>query len=314
LETTQKAKGLRILEESWDYLIILDACRYDYFERFSPLFLRGSLEKRRTAASCTPTWRDENFPGFYEDIVYITSSPMVSAESEVYGYKAGDHFKHIEQLWTKIWDKELGTVLAMRAVEEALKIIQKPEYAGKRFIIHLMQPHAPYVCSGIKGYDCGDIAGGRTVLEAENYNESKLARRFYNKNLSKLRKLFFLSRKPDWAIRKLLHLAPQGAIEAVWRVKDVAGLRSEYEKNLLTALAAVRVFADNTAGRLAVAADHGELLGEDGMFGHPDGNECDILMDVPWFIAQRETAAPQGDAGEEDEQSVAEKLGQLGYL
>ena len=28
-------KGVKVLDEEWDYLIVLDACRYDYFEKYN---------------------------------------------------------------------------------------------------------------------------------------------------------------------------------------------------------------------------------------------------------------------------------------
>ena len=30
-------KGVRVVDETWDYLIILDACRFDYFKRYNTL-------------------------------------------------------------------------------------------------------------------------------------------------------------------------------------------------------------------------------------------------------------------------------------
>ena len=32
-----------IFDEDWDYLIVLDACRYDYFKKFTDYSLRVSL-------------------------------------------------------------------------------------------------------------------------------------------------------------------------------------------------------------------------------------------------------------------------------
>ena len=41
-----------IERENWDYLIILDACRFDYFVDEYPNFLDGKLFKAVSPASC----------------------------------------------------------------------------------------------------------------------------------------------------------------------------------------------------------------------------------------------------------------------
>ncbi|ARN57109.1 hypothetical protein STSP1_01504 [Sedimentisphaera salicampi] len=310
-----QVRELRVLEEKWDYLIILDACRYDYFEKYYKFFLPGELEKRRTPASNTPRWRDANFPDYYEDVVYISASPMMSTEGEVYGYNAKDHFRHIHEVWKELWDNNLGTVAPIPLVNKALEIIG--DYSGKKFIIHLLQPHAPYIFSGVRGYSSGDLSGKRKMLESENYSENKFLRRFFEKNKFKLRKLIRGHNQPDWVLRKILGLAPSGAMEAMWRKGGTQTLRNEYEKNLIAALASVRIFAEKAEGETLVIADHGELLGENGMYGHPEDSGSEILMNVPCLKINSKELKKEGDssqAEEDDQQTVADKLGQLGYM
>jgi len=56
-------KVLNVMEEEWDYLIILDACRYDYFESLYKEFFDGELEKRVSLGSDTLKWCLESFKG-----------------------------------------------------------------------------------------------------------------------------------------------------------------------------------------------------------------------------------------------------------
>lgn len=47
------SKILKVMREEWDYLIILDACRYDYFAAIWENYFDGELEKRVSLGSGT---------------------------------------------------------------------------------------------------------------------------------------------------------------------------------------------------------------------------------------------------------------------
>ena len=68
--TRMTRKVLNVMEEKWDYLIILDACRYDYFESLHKDFFGGELEKRISLGSNTIEWCLESFKGYYLDVIY----------------------------------------------------------------------------------------------------------------------------------------------------------------------------------------------------------------------------------------------------
>ena len=55
-----------IFEREWDALIVLDACRYDYFERYYseiPNVAAGELSRLRSPGSATPETMMETFGG-----------------------------------------------------------------------------------------------------------------------------------------------------------------------------------------------------------------------------------------------------------
>ena len=66
--------GSFILDEEWDNLIILDACRYDTFKDNN--FLQGKLEYRISKGSTTREFLTKNFiennDETYNDIIYIS--------------------------------------------------------------------------------------------------------------------------------------------------------------------------------------------------------------------------------------------------
>jgi len=146
LRTVYKIKGnrdgVKVMEEEWDYLIILDACRYDMFKKANKI--EGRLEKKISLASNTSEWLKKNFDGYYEDVVYISANPHIS-NYEVRGFRGTDHFWKVKNLWYYDWDNILKSVHPRRVTKSALRTIRK--YHGKRFIIHYLQPHQPYILS-----------------------------------------------------------------------------------------------------------------------------------------------------------------------
>ena len=59
-------------------------------------------------------------------------------------------------------------------------------------------------------------------------------------------------------------------------------VRAAYRANLRYVLAAVSGLVENVDGRVAVTADHGNLFGEWGLYGHPMRTPVPALLRVPW--------------------------------
>ena len=71
-------QGVFLLDESWDCLIILDACRYDVFrDSVRRSGLRGSLASRTSRATDTGEFLARNFlHRKCEDVVYVSANPF----------------------------------------------------------------------------------------------------------------------------------------------------------------------------------------------------------------------------------------------
>lgn len=80
----------------WKLLIILDACRYDYFKQGCGL--EGKLIPVLTEGSCTIEWAKNTFIGKYDDIVYISGNPFIS-NHRFQNWIATDHFYLVENVW-----------------------------------------------------------------------------------------------------------------------------------------------------------------------------------------------------------------------
>jgi hypothetical protein len=95
-------------------------------------------------------------------------------------------------------------------------------------------------------------------------------------------------------------------------------LWSLYLDNLRLVLDSVEVLLKNLdAEKVAITADHGELLGELGQYGHFEGLPHPALKKVPWIetTARDEgTRHPTEEYTVQKQYDVEEQLADLGYL
>lgn len=319
---------MTIVNEQWDYLIILDACRYDYFERlWREYFPDGRLSCRQSPGTCTNEWRDKTFPGFYEDIVYITANPQICITYPVYGYMASEHFRDIHEIWRLDWDEEHGTVLPDVLTRRAMQII--PEYPQeKRFVIHYLQPHAPYLNAPYGANSKSLDEFNHFLLNPDAENTFNLRQRVFRRLLPLCSNKLLFSNNPEWTLRKLLRIPPKGPMEFAWRQVGISGLRKVYEENLRIALHSVKSLIEHLSGTIIITSDHGELLGEGRQFAHPANSQNALLRNVPWLVITKgqKTEFPEDtkksaiqeanrpSSKDRDDESVVERLRALGYM
>ncbi len=324
-----------VSKEKWDYLIILDACRYDYFEQVYRQYLKGDLAKKMSIGACTDEWRDKSFPGRYDDIIYISANPQICAALKVYGFCAGEHFHAVHEVWKDRWDQDIGTVLPESITRVALDIIRRTP--NKRFVVHYLQPHAPYLSLSDKsrGYLNADINTVRRLVGAAAGGKVSRTGGRLLKYLSKaFRGTNILTNQPEWMLRKLLGIPPKAPMESAWRTVGREQLRQAYAENLKAVLEQVAELVEHLSGKIVITSDHGELLGEDRCYAHPTGSDHRILREVPWLVIEKsgdvvsehKVEGADSDAGgpptgvEEDavaqkeHQELSDKLRALGYF
>ena len=126
--------GIDVPASDWDNLIILDACRYDYFERVNDI--PGELKPVVSKGGHSWAFMDGNFVGReLHDTVYVTANPHVEKLAE-------DTFYTVENLLDE-WDEDIKTVRPEDVSAAAIEANDR--YPNKRLIIHFMQPHTPYI-------------------------------------------------------------------------------------------------------------------------------------------------------------------------
>lgn len=126
----------------WDLCIILDACRPDVLAEFAPNydFIPEDVPKRRSNASQSEQWMEQNFSPEYADYLvettYVTGNPY-SSQVDTSGLDA------VDEVWSYAWSDELGTQPPGPLTDRAVDIGRNE--SPKRLLVHYMQPHFPSI-------------------------------------------------------------------------------------------------------------------------------------------------------------------------
>lgn len=235
--------GINVLNENWDILIILDACRYDFFKKYN--FIKGKLKKKKSLGSCTREWIKKNFIKNYSNIVYISGNPHIS-KFMLKKNIGRNPFYYIDEVWNYGWNDEFGTVLpdiiTKRIIENLI------HFPNKKIVAHYMQPHSPF----IKEKNLIDIDEGWRNLR--------------NIVLSKKAK------KEHTNIFKLAHI----------KKVNINSIKKGYIENLKIVLKSITKLK-NLKKQIIITSDHGNCFGEYGLYGHPCGIYIPQLIEIPWF-------------------------------
>lgn len=149
------ADGIDIMDEDWDNLLLLDACRYDMFVAQSSL--PGSLSKRVSRGSNTIEFLRGNLSdGEYHDTVYVTANPQFHRYSEEFN----GEFHDVVDVWRDDgWDEKYNTVLPETTAAYARSA--REEYPNKRLLVHFIQPHYPFLATS-SSFDKNHLHLGET--------------------------------------------------------------------------------------------------------------------------------------------------------
>jgi hypothetical protein len=269
----------------WDYLIVLDACRYDYFEKHYDDFLEGNLEKKRSRGTQTPEWLRKTFTSRY-NYTYIAANPYVNSLNVPISQAGGgsdwnptSKFTEIIDAWVEDWSDEHNTVPPEEMTDTAIQ-----EAGDGKSIIHYLQPHRPYISCPIED-DVNQM--NEKVMQLSKEGE-------YEDKKSTKRKIIDAAR-PVWS--KFFWKLPY---RTRWKIKDLLGIESPhwgflvqevgeqkvkeyYQQDLRMALEEVKRLIKELDGKVIVTADHGEALGEHNDWGHTRDSDNPYMYTVPWL-------------------------------
>lgn len=140
--------GIEVFDQDWDNLVVLDACRYDYFTELCDI--DGTLQKQVSSGSATREWVEANFNQPLYDTVYVTANGWFLQLG------LGDNLHAYVSLHDEEYRNDVGTVPPDLVTEAAIDAAG--EYPNKRLVVHYVQPHAPYMGPTGREY-FGDVRG-----------------------------------------------------------------------------------------------------------------------------------------------------------
>lgn len=304
----------KIMDSNWDYLIVLDACRFDYFKKsYEEYFGNVELKKVYSCFSDTIGFLTGLFKGkYYDDVVYISSNVFVNSKTEVKHrgkkFSGKEHFYNVIDVWDWGWNKKLGTVHPKKINEAFFNSVKK--YPNKRLIIHYMQPHYPYISEG------GKSDYTMNLKKCLTYK-----RKLKNEIIGKILKIakFFISDEIMWKIEGFFRLPSPKLKQMVLNLgKD--GIRNAYENDLKLVLKYVKELTDKVPGKYLITADHGEMLGESGRWGH--GYNYKQCREIPWLLVKSKGSKKsdykktlkKNRKNKNIEEKIKERLESFGYL
>jgi hypothetical protein len=276
----------RVIQAEWDYLIVLDACRFDVFADTYEEYFDGTLEKRHSPGSATPEWAAKTFTGTH-DLTYLSAIPFINSlgtplrelrwgASCDYDWTATDHIAEVVDLWQSAWDDDLGAVVP-EAVAGAARD-RLGDHERDRMVVHFLQPHAPYLQRG-RGRKLERIRGG-IIEPSRNGDGGGIAEDIRTRVEAALGRS-----QVAMALGMLVELDPKGILEV-----GSGGFRETileyYRENLHLAMEAAADLATDLDGRVVVTADHGEAFGEEGVWEHHVETHIPALVDVPWLVLE----------------------------
>lgn len=296
-----KWRATPIWAAEWDVCLVLDSCRIDVFREV--VMERGDLSwsgyldpvnSKWSVGSASVEWIAETFSDRYSDewrnAGYVTANPFSGKTGDEPSVK-GDAYPlknrglaYLDEPWRDRWETEDGlpTVAPRDVTNRAMWAWrQRERYDMDQLVVHYMQPHIPF--RSRPEWTAGwDLEGFGTGGG--------------------------LGDKDDW------HKVRDGEIpeDEFW---------DAYRDNLEWVLDEVARWQRQTDARILVTSDHGNGLGELGVWGHPPWNGNPAVRRVPWaFIDGNGSGPPDleppGDppvVGGTTEEKLAAQLKALGY-
>ena len=249
LRLFERNDGIRILDETWDDLIILDCCRYDVFKKiYNEREMKGELEMRVSRGTWTVEFLKENFTEDCKDTVYVTSNPYVDRY-------VGGKFYRVVSVWKYGWSDRYKTVLPSEVYHYTLKTMRR--YPSKRLIVHFMQPHHPFISLRKADEVVADIR--RSVLYGKNDRRRRRGT---------VTDIYSVNVYGEYGIRTI---------------------EKAYEDNLRIVMPYVEALLNELSGTTIITSDHGESFGDRihplipmKFYGH-GFTRLRSLVEVPWL-------------------------------
>ena len=252
------SEATNVLDKDWDVLVILDACRFDTFQKVVKDC--KDTDFIISPASSSGEWIHNTFDGTVcKDIIYVTGTPWVTEHAIVdqpgqqnLGYNP--FYKILIGHQYDILDySETSNPVFMT---DAAELIKK-KYPDKRLIIHNMQPHFPYM--------------GKHKIRPKDWEPLRKEMFRLDKTI-RGEEFRFGDYKPE---NSLWNVMKEGIVSREEVLKA-------YEDNLRYVLEQLPRWR-KLGKKVFITADHGSCFLDYGIDGHPSGMRVEELVKVPWY-------------------------------
>ncbi|SFR67299.1 hypothetical protein [Halogeometricum limi] len=289
--TARHPIGTNVYERDWDLLIVLDACRLDALREVAPEYdYIQSVDSIWSVGSASHEWICKTFTNEYrseiEQTSLITTNPFVpqTFDDRVFPPKA----YAIPVMWPQ-WD------VVEKSTFQNLLQIHKHDYE------EYFSAPPPEIVTDHAIKMAREDPSERMVLHYFQPHTPYISHAHREK-----RPITDLEDDP-WAAMQ----NGTATKEEAWEL---------YMDNLRFVLDNIRTLLRNIdAEKVVITADHGDLFGEMGAYGHPEGFVHPDLKRVPWAIASgTDTGERQPDVETsrqtDGDHDVEDRLEKLGYL
>lgn len=287
--TSRRPFGTNIFDREWDLLLVLDACRVDAMREVAPEYdFIDSVDSIWSVGSSSHEWLCKTFTRKHLDdirnTIYLSTNPNTPPTFEE-GKRPGLTYS-IPLMWTDwdVVDEDDFQLLWQlpKADNEITEITCPPDHVTD-YAIHTGREH--------------DFE--RMVVHYFQPHRPHMANAYLEN-----RPLTENEVEPWDGLR-----SGKASKDEIW---------GQYLDNLRLALDSIERLLDNIdAENVVITADHGDLFGEFGAYGHPEGFPHKNLKKVPWVettATDERTSTPSVDTeSEQSERDVQKQLEKLGY-
>ncbi|MDS0473411.1 hypothetical protein [Natrinema sp. 1APR25-10V2] len=329
-----------VWEREWDLCCILDGCRLDLMREVAAAghdALPGpeGVDSLWSVGSQSAEWMDRTFgPEHRAEMArtaYVTGNPFSSQSCEHILVTSdevlplsGDDFGVFHEAWRDEWvDDEISTIPPESLTDAAIAVWREREALDiDRVLVHYMQPHAPFRSRPGWFFGSADIEHWGQFTDGDGEDEDI--------------ELADLSPEEREALEALAEAEAaddsDDSMNDPWlRVRDgdlsFEAVWGAYRDNLEWVLDDVTRLLENCDGRVAMTSDHGNGIGEFGVWSHPPGTPVPAVRRVPWVVREgrdRRTCEPglpdaigEGATGSDesatDDDAIDSRLEALGY-
>lgn len=289
-----------IWADEWEICLVADACRYDLWREVAPDYDWLGMGDGWSVGSASPEWYGETFaPEALPDerIGVVTANPFAGKpEGRLPDLLAGaspverhDAVVYTDHVYRESWGCEVdGGYLDVThpavVTDRAWRAWR--DHDLDRLVVHYMQPHLPFRARP-------DWFGRRDGLDdfGESDDTDSPAQPYASegKEIWKRVRDGELGRDAVWAAYR---------DNLRWVLEDIDRLRRAVDADLL------------------VTSDHGNGMGEWGVWSHPPNSRVPVLRRVPWVHCEGRGQGgfeSVGRGGEGVDAGVDEQLAALGY-